>query len=1215
MPFSTDTAPNSQLSARLQQALPGAVLSNVPVHDEVAPLLIVEADHLVVAFALGEDEQSYDVLYPAFKKLFALRSLDWNSKDVSFVYCLPASFKPSQQFCSSVEVDVYFCRKFVVQLDEPLGESLARLPFLPLAPVSEASLRPPTAQTLLQSVGVRPDLAKQLVMPGRAATGILADCLAGKHGKATLTDGEATTAAVAANADRSSTILKSLTIENFRAYRSKRVFELGSAVTVLYGPNGFGKTSVFDALDFAATGGIGRLPRSPGSFANAARHLDSLDNEVAAVTLTFEKDGKSHSLTRNLNETTKAVLDGRKGVERKEVLNFLTGGETPQADRVENLVSLFRATHLFSQESPELTNDFANTCEVSGEIVSRMLAFEDYVNGVKKAAETHTLARQAMESAADEADGLKRQAEVDLRELERISAAAAVASDSSRIETLFAQLDEGVRALDVEAPVGPDAASLRTLRQELSERLSMLNARRTRLTECAQIASSRSVLLQEAAGLARSLSEATTAAETISKTQSLAKVQAQLAASKSSAALVSVTAKRKRCDDIAWTLNEKSSFDELAEQRTELQKQRETAFKELQELAKEVANGTAQEAEANGAFQAASQNAERSTTAIERTKNLLLRLGQLQPIFSELNRFKSLIAQYTELCATKEGRLIKLRSAVADEQTRIVHLESTLAQTQGQASEIRKLANQLRAHVQNGTCLLCAHDHGSMEALLRAIDVNEPRNSDVPKLAAELAKARDTKRLFEKEEADAEGALKAARVELERAHAECRRLSDQFTDFAKTLAGSGLQLSPLHESAKSVEALVVQLNGLLKLQTDQQQPLMTALRDAVARQERTRVKQVESEGRRQQANTLVTGLDGTIDGLRAGIQTLVRESSQRQVDLALSPTDLAALLAAELKELQVVVDAHDATQTLANKTGQALRDADAQLRLAQVAHRQANSAHGAAMTRIKELGRTLLESGLTEEATRQEVEAASRANSERANRVAAILDRAQALEVALDAAATAAAMQSVRKRVGDAVAKADEAEARAAAHRPWVEYFSEIGALLQERQLSATRQFTEQYGPRTAVIQRRLRPVYGFGDIDITNQGANIAVRVKRNGVSHRPSDFFSQSQVQTLLLGLFLTASSSQTWSGFSPVLMDDPVTHFDDLNTYALLDLISGLLKSPEGSRQFVISTCDEKLLQLARQKFRHLGSDAKFYSFSAIGSDGPMVTVMPS
>ena len=136
-------------------------------------------------------------------------------------------------------------------------------------------------------------------------------------------------------------------------------------------------------------------------------------------------------------------------------------------------------------------------------------------------------------------------------------------------------------------------------------------------------------------------------------------------------------------------------------------------------------------------------------------------------------------------------------------------------------------------------------------------------------------------------------------------------------------------------------------------------------------------------------------------------------------------------------------------------------------------------------------------------------------------------------------------------------------------------------------------------------------PVYGFGEIEISSKDSAIGIRVHRKGETLRPTDFFSQSQVQTLVLGLFLTACSSQTWSGFSSIMMDDPVTHFDDLNTYALLDLILGLQSSPEGERQFVISTCDEKLLQLARHKFRHMGPAAKFYRFQAIGAEGPMVS----
>ena len=134
------------------------------------------------------------------------------------------------------------------------------------------------------------------------------------------------------------------------------------------------------------------------------------------------------------------------------------------------------------------------------------------------------------------------------------------------------------------------------------------------------------------------------------------------------------------------------------------------------------------------------------------------------------------------------------------------------------------------------------------------------------------------------------------------------------------------------------------------------------------------------------------------------------------------------------------------------------------------------------------------------------------------------------------------------------------------------------------------------------------------GFTDNQERDEAIGIRVHRKEQALRPTDYFSQSQVQTLILGLFLTACSSQTWSGFSSIMMDDPVTHFDDLNTYALLDLILGLQNSPEGARQFIISTCDEKMLLLARQKFRHLGNAAKFYRFSAIGAEGPMVSLIP-
>jgi DNA repair protein SbcC/Rad50 len=61
--------------------------------------------------------------------------------------------------------------------------------------------------------------------------------------------------------------------------------------------------------------------------------------------------------------------------------------------------------------------------------------------------------------------------------------------------------------------------------------------------------------------------------------------------------------------------------------------------------------------------------------------------------------------------------------------------------------------------------------------------------------------------------------------------------------------------------------------------------------------------------------------------------------------------------------------------------------------------------------------------------------------------------------------------------------------------------------------------------------------------------------------------------------------------------------------------LDLLVGLLDARSGPRQFILSTCDDRLFQLARQKFRRLGSRAAFYAFLSSGMDGPQIESVAS
>lgn len=79
--------------------------------------------------------------------------------------------------------------------------------------------------------------------------------------------------------------LKTLTVESFRGIRDRISFDLDSSTVILTGPNGTGKTSVFDALQWVLLGSIARL-----EILRARRNVEHIVNsycprERASVTL------------------------------------------------------------------------------------------------------------------------------------------------------------------------------------------------------------------------------------------------------------------------------------------------------------------------------------------------------------------------------------------------------------------------------------------------------------------------------------------------------------------------------------------------------------------------------------------------------------------------------------------------------------------------------------------------------------------------------------------------------------------------------------------------------------------------------------------------------------------------------------------------------------------------------------------------------------------
>ena len=155
--------------------------------------------------------------------------------------------------------------------------------------------------------------------------------------------------------------IEQLRIEEFRGIRSIDL-ELKSKNFVVYGPNGSGKSGVVDAIEFALTGGIGRLSGEGTAGITIARHAPHVhrrdDPGAAKVMLTIKDlaSGESGVLTRSVKDSATFTLNPdtpavRKALgeamghpeltlSRKELIRFIVAKPGDRAAEVQALLKL-----------------------------------------------------------------------------------------------------------------------------------------------------------------------------------------------------------------------------------------------------------------------------------------------------------------------------------------------------------------------------------------------------------------------------------------------------------------------------------------------------------------------------------------------------------------------------------------------------------------------------------------------------------------------------------------------------------------------------------------------------------------------------------------------------------------------------------------------------------------------------------------------------------
>ncbi len=161
----------------------------------------------------------------------------------------------------------------------------------------------------------------------------------------------------------------------------------------------------------------------------------------------------------------------------------------------------------------------------------------------------------------------------------------------------------------------------------------------------------------------------------------------------------------------------------------------------------------------------------------------------------------------------------------------------------------------------------------------------------------------------------------------------------------------------------------------------------------------------------------------------------------------------------------------------------------------------------------------------------------------------------------------------------------------------------QVDEVVAQLQVEADQYASSVLQPLTAVIAE-------FADVLMTRGDGSLAYRAEHHsnrpefkaGFVRRTSDgtaesvdmnpnlFFSEGQLSALSVSALLAASTSFPWSRWPALLMDDPLQHNDVIHASAFIDLLNSLVK--EANYQVVVSTHDTAEADYIARKCRGAG-----------------------
>ncbi|WP_345845237.1 AAA family ATPase [Shewanella algae] len=976
--------------------------------------------------------------------------------------------------------------------------------------------------------------------------------------------------------------LKSITLSNIRRFGSDTTIELSPGATILLAPNGTGKTSVFEAIEFGLTGKISRLGENLSPIIRDTQTM-------ARVSLDFG-DMQATSQVSNIGN-----------VERSGDLSSLFPDAVP-----EDIPFLLRLTHLLDQHEGEwLVKADAKVAgsqlarlpigkdgsQVSSALGGIRRALTEQLKQAKKAIETLEAEFEEWLSLTRERDLAASQSQESLRSKEHIADSI---SGIARQTKSFEQLPAGL----LMPPLGQDGleALHDALEQLVQTKLDRLREQITALTEVDGIIAQ---FVSEQARSEQLGNELITATQELEQKK---QERATVAAHHEKLQKELVTAEGERdaiAQQLEWYVNETQAKEAVDQRKHQL----ETADKALTSAESQVAI-LRSEHERNEQLGIQHELIEKQRKALLQkdaelltAHKLLERWEQtLQHVADVQGSISSEEAQENVLQERLRTAVSLRVSAEAEELAAKSHHETLTSA----ADSIRQAVASIAAHlpIDRGDCPLCGEEHGAVvlhERVAKALEAIDPNVLDAER---RVKKATDALRKCVEEVIHVEAELRACKGRLAELESQQKSLAENINYFRSNSLLDGDTVTLARESIRHRE----DANVVAKLQLDEKQrnlapPLAHDVFEQTKNAYDSTVRSLDSaqQGRAEASSRLEQAIAAL-----AAITTdtppekTLEELSFAQNQNAKQIAELSAKLAAEQsasgrKQAQLIE-----VMNRVSDLEKELSDVQSRLATVRASWRQL-ALSGEPTAEVASSREAQLQSAVTDLARHTEtlqtikIEIGAWRKLEQARLAQSILERRRG-ELSEDEFTT-----NLRQRM----------EQKKASQERLLQLSDAMDTLDKSlaKEIANVQQHVLAVVPRWQALLKRVVREQRFTETNLDFRSAykkeRAKVSVPLHGESVPVPTIASEAQLTDLQLTFLLSMALDHPWSSWRGLLLDDPTQHHDLVHAASVFDVLRDYIV--DHGFQVVIATHDALQARYFMRKLQNDGIEARIWSLA--------------